>query len=242
MTSFIAAPTRPELADAGFLDFRLLGPIEVIAQGRSLNLGGMKQRAVLAMLVLHAPAVVSADLLIEEVWAGSPPDTAQAVLRTYVSHLRRALGTGADGGETLLETRRPGYALAVGAEQIDLRRFEALVGNGRAALARGDPAEARSHVKQALGLWRGQPLADLADEPFARAEIARLEGLRLDAIEDDVEAALLLGFHADLVGPLQRLVQDNPLRERLRAQLMLPCTAVSGSPKPWPSTSRRCDS
>ncbi len=218
MTSLTPTSDVPPTVAAGRLEFRLLGPVEVAAGGRLLNLGGVKQRSVLALLVMHAPAVVASDWLIEEVWAGSPPETAQAVVRTYVSHLRRALGS---AGALVLETRRPGYALRVDPDQIDLRRFERLVSEGRAALVRGAAGEARVRLAEALGLWRGRPLADLADEPFATAEVDRLESLRLDAIEDHAEAALLLGDHAEMAGPLQELVRANPLRERMRAQLML---------------------
>ena len=193
-------------------EFRVLGPFEVWADGRALQLRRRKQRALLVLLLLRAGEVVSTDRLIEELWAGKPPKAAVGSLQNLISDLRKALG------RDLVRTREPGYVLDVEPEQVDLHRFERLVAQ---ASERGD-AERRSELlREALGLWRGPPLADLAFEPFARVEVARIEELHTTAREELVEAELELGRHAQLIGELETLVTENPLRERLRGQLML---------------------
>jgi DNA-binding SARP family transcriptional activator len=165
------------------------------------------------LLLLNAGEVVSTDRLVEELWAGTPPKAAVGSLQNLVSDLRKALG------RDTVKTRAPGYVLDVDPACIDLHRFERLV----AQAAEGGDAERRSALlHEALALWRGDPLADLAYEPFAHVEVARLEELRTAAREELVVAAELeLGHHAQLVGELETLVAANPLRERLRAQLML---------------------
>lgn len=196
------------------MDFGILGPLEARSEGRSVSLGGPQQRAVLAILLLHANEVVSTDRLIDELWGEEPPASAKAVLQGYVSHLRKEIGAA-------LVTRAPGYALEVVGEELDLRRFEALLGQGREALASSRPDLAAERIREALALWRGPALADFAYEPFAQAAIVRLEELRLTAIEDRIEADLALGRHGPLAGELEGLVAEHPLRERLRGQLML---------------------
>jgi YVTN family beta-propeller protein len=196
-------------------EFRVLGPFEVAERGQSLDVGVGKQRALLALLVLSTGEVVSTDRLIDALWGDRPPASALNSVRVYVSHLRRALGNGR------LLTRGRGYLLTVELEQVDLGRFERLVAEGREALAAGEAERAAEVLQEALALWRGPALVDFASEPFAQSEIARLEELRLTALEERIEAELALGDHAELVPELEALVHANPLRERLRAQLML---------------------
>ncbi len=155
--------------------------------------------------------MVSTDRLIDELWAGDPPATAVASLHNFISQLRKSLG------EETIETRPPGYLVRVEAGQLDLARVRSLVDDARAS----DPARRARLLGEALALWRGEPLAELAYEPFAQPEIARLTELRLGLIEERAEAELALGRHAELVPELERLVRSHPLRERLRGQLML---------------------
>jgi DNA-binding SARP family transcriptional activator len=203
------------------LDFRILGPLEVVLDGRPVDLGGAKQRALLAILLLRANDVVSADRLIEDLWGEEPPATAENVLQTYVSRLRRALEpAAAHGGERLL-TRRPGYMLRVQPQELDLDRFRDLADRGRRALERGDAAMGSQTLRDALAEWRGEPLADFAFDDFAQREIERLRELRLAALEDRIEADLAVGRDSAAVAELESLVSAHPLRERLRGQLML---------------------
>jgi DNA-binding SARP family transcriptional activator len=195
--------------------------LQVTANGASLPLGGAKQRAVLALLLLHANEVVSTDRLIDELWGESPPESATNMLQGYVSHLRKTLEPGSRRGEhELLVWRPPGYVLQIRLDQVDAARFEQLAAEGRRLLDRGSADAAANRLRAALALWRGGALDDLAYERFARAEIDRLEELRLQALEDRVDAELALGRDAALVGELRELVREHPLRERLRAQLM----------------------
>jgi DNA-binding SARP family transcriptional activator len=196
------------------MDFRILGPLEVYAGDVAVPVGGAKPRALLAILLLHANEVVSNDRLIEALWAGQPPETALKALQVHVSQLRKAIGASA------IHTRPPGYMLDAGPDEFDLHRFQRLHEEARGVPA-GDPAEVQRLLRKALALWRGPVLADFAYEPFAQAEIARLEEAHIDAIEDRVEADLALGRHADVIGELESCIGDYPLRERLRAQLML---------------------
>jgi DNA-binding SARP family transcriptional activator len=195
------------------VEFRALGPLEVVEHGSSLVLGGAKQRALLAMLLLHANEVVSSERLIDELWGEAPPATVTKSIHVYVSRLRKELG------EERLVTRSPGYVLRVEPGEFDLQRFEALLAEARDGDA--DAAATARTLREALALWRGAPLADLAFEPFAQVEIARLEELRWAALEARIDADLARGRHADLVGELQALVAEHPLREHLHGQLML---------------------
>jgi predicted ATPase/DNA-binding SARP family transcriptional activator len=195
--------------------FSLLGPLAVSCNGAPIALGGQKRRALLAALLLEANQVVSRDRLIDGLWGEDPPETARNTIQVYVSQLRKLLPEGA------LETAPPGYRLVVEPDTIDLFEFVRLSGEGRTALATGDAAGAADALRAAMALWRGPALADLAWEPFAHAEIGRLEELRLAALEDRIDADLALGRHGQLVGELERLVAEHPLRERLRGQLML---------------------
>ncbi len=194
------------------LELRILGPLEVLVEGEPVELRRAKQRGLLALLLLSAGEVVSADRLIEELWAGTPPPTAKDALQNYVSQLRKTLG------RDVIATRSPGYILDVDATQTDVGRFEQLVETARAA----EDAESRAGLlREALSLWRGPALADLAYEGFAAAEAARLEELRAAVREDLIDAELELGRHADLVPELEELVELHPFDERARAQLML---------------------
>jgi DNA-binding SARP family transcriptional activator len=193
------------------LEFRVLGPLEVAAHDRVLDLGGRKQRSLLAVLLLHANDVVASERLIDLLWGEAPPATVAKSVQVYVSRLRKQLGDGR------LVTRTPGYQLHVDPTELDLARFERLVGEARGAA----PEVAAAKLRAALALWRGAPLADLAYEPFVQAEAVRLEELRLLALEQRIDAELATGRHAELVGELEAAVSANPLREGLRGQLML---------------------
>jgi DNA-binding SARP family transcriptional activator len=193
------------------IDFRLLGPLEASADGAPLALPAGKPRALLARLVLDAGHVVAVETLVESLWE-RPPASAYKVLQVYVSQLRKALGSAA------IETRRPGYRLGIGRDDSDLGRFEALAEAARAA---DDPARRSDLLGRALSLWRGPALAEFRDEPFARAAGRRLAELRLATLEQRIEADLDLGRHELLVGELEALVEEEPLREQPRRQLML---------------------
>ena len=201
------------------MDYRILGPLEVAEQNREIVVGRGRQRSLLVVLLLHANEVVSSDRLIDELWGDAPPPTAAKTVQVYVSQLRKVLRDG-DGHGPLL-TRGHGYVLRVAPGELDLERFERALADGRRALERDAPDRAAAHLRDALALWRGPPLADFAYEVFAQSEIARLEELRLAAMEERIEADLALGRHAEVVGDLDALVADHPLRERLRGQLML---------------------
>jgi DNA-binding SARP family transcriptional activator len=196
----------------GVPDFRILGPLEVVGDdGVPIALGGTKQRALLAVLLLRAGEVVSSEALVLALWGEEAPRTATPSLQNSISQLRKLLGA------DLLQTKAPGYVLAVAPESIDLGRFERLV-----AAARALPAEEQvDALRKALDLWRGEPLADLLYEPFAGPEVHRLEELRLATLEDWGDAVLAAGGWVELTPELERLVRKHPLRERLHGQLML---------------------
>jgi len=197
------------------VEFRVLGPFEASDNGRPLDVGVGKQRALLAMLLLRANEIVSTDRLVDALWDDDPPASAINSIHVYVSQLRKVLPDGQ------LRTRGRGYALELDPEHLDLARFERLLDEGRTHLSAGEAEHAAEALRGGLGLWRGPPLSDFASEPFAQIEIARLEELHLAALEDRIEADLALGRHADLVPELEALVRAHPLREGLRAQLML---------------------
>src|SRR3954451_2005263 len=204
------------------MESRLLGPRAVLSGGRSVLVGGGKRRSLLGVLLVHSNEVVSAERLIDELWGERPPPTAAKSVQVYVSQLRKQLGPDvacANGGR--LVTRSGGYELRVGPDELDVAVFERALAEGERALGGGEPAQAASGLRAALALWRGPALADFAYEPFAQGEIARLEELRLVAIEQRVDAELALGRHAGVVGELEALVGEHPLRERVRGQLML---------------------
>ena len=197
------------------MDFAILGPLEVRDGGVAVGLGGVRERSLLAVLLLNANELVPTDRLIDELWGEQPPKTAVKTVQVYVSRLRKVLGA------NTIVTSAPGYVLAVDKEQIDARRFERLAAQGSRALSAGDLAAARASLGEALALWRGAPLSDFAYERFAQAEAARLHELRLAALEERVEVDLRCGLAEKLVAELQALAARHPLRERLRGQLML---------------------
>jgi YVTN family beta-propeller protein len=196
------------------LEFRILGPLEVCEAGGLLEIGAGKQRALLAVLLLEGGAAVPVERLIDALWNEDPPASAVNSVHVYVSQLRKLLGP-------RLVTRAHGYALKLEAGELDVQRFEERLAEGRDRLARGDPEGAAGVLRDGLAMWRGPPLADFAYEPFAQAEVRRLEELRLAATEEWMEAGLERGLDAELVPELERLAADHPLRERLRGQLML---------------------
>ena len=196
------------------MDFRILGPLEVWHEGGEVAVGGPKPRALLAVLLLHANEVVPADRLIDELWGDDSPGRAADALRVNVSRLRKALP------EDVLATASPGYAIRVKPDALDLNRFERLVDEGRDLLARGLAADASDRLRDALQLWRGPALADFRYESFAQASIGRLEEIRLAALELRIEADLRRGRHDEVVGELEELVAEHPLRERLQMWLM----------------------
>ena len=193
------------------LEFRILGPFEVEGDSGPVALGGQKQRALLAALLLEGGRVVATERLVDLLYGEDAPKTATTSLQNAISRLRRELGA------DVLETRAPGYVLQVSPEQVDARRFEQQLRDAR----RAAPQERRDLIEQALGLWRGPALADFAFEQFAQAEIRRLEELRVAALEERIEADLELGGHGDVVGELEALVREHPLRETFCRQLML---------------------
>jgi DNA-binding SARP family transcriptional activator len=208
-------PVAYRLASSAVLEFSILGPLEVAEDGRVVRLGGPKQRAALAILLLSANRVVSVERLADDLYAGAPPVTAVTQVQRQVSELRKLLGADA------IETRSPGYVLHVEPDRLDLDRFERWTHDAVQALERSDHGRAAELASRALDLWRGAPLADVAYEPFAQTAIARLEELRLAALEQRFEAELALGRHASVLAELEALVWDNPLRERVRGLLML---------------------
>jgi YVTN family beta-propeller protein len=201
------------------MEFLVLGPLEVREGGRVIPLGGAKQRALLAVLLLHPNEVVSRRRLIDGLWGEEPPATAAHTVETYVSRLRRVLHDA--GSHDALIMRSPGYMLRIDPEELDLYRFENLAREGRRMLAEGNPGPAAECLQRALALFRGPPLDDVAFFPFAQAELGRLVEMRLAALEDRIDADLAAGKSAELVVELEALVKAYPFRERLYGQLML---------------------
>ena len=186
------------------LEIHLLGQLEVMVDGHPVPVAGARQRALLAFLALHANDVVSRERLIDAAWGDSPPETVHASLNVAISKLRRALGAG------VLETTPRGYVLRIDEDRVDLRRFEALVAEGSRVLASGDAERASAVLRDALALWRGPPLDDFAVASFAQPEIARLEELRLVALEERIEADLQRGGRSVLAGELEALGSAHP--------------------------------
>jgi len=194
---------------------RILGSFQLEEGGRRIPLGGARQRAVLVSLLLHANEVVPSEQLLVDLWGEDSPPSAANALQAAISRVRRALPQGR------LITKAPGYALRIFPEELDVSQFEQLVSEGREALAAGSAAQAAQTLGQALSLWQGPALADFRYEPFAQAEIARLEELRLTCLEERIEADLALGSASVLIPELRQLVSEHPVRERFRGQLML---------------------
>jgi YVTN family beta-propeller protein len=197
------------------MEFRVLGSLEVVDHDGPVALGAPKQQALLAVLLLHRGEPVSSDRLIDEIWGEQPPASANKLVQGYVSNLRKLLG------DPRLVTQGRGYLLRVEPGETDVDRFEALVAQGRRALEDGDALTAGAVLREALAIWRGPALSDFTYQPFAQSEIARLEEARLAALEDRIDADLASGEHTRLVGELEALVREHPLRERVQGQLML---------------------
>jgi WD40 repeat protein/serine/threonine protein kinase len=210
----ISPPKSRSKPDWPAVEFRILGSLAALRSGRAVALGGPKQRLVLALLVLNANRVVSANRLIDRLWRDDPPDAARGTLQAYVSRLRKVLGP------ERIEARAPGYVLHTARDEVDAERFERLVGEAHDRLE-SDPQAARSILDVALALWRGPALDDLGTDQAVHADVARLEELRLAAIEYRIEVRLALGHHTELVAELDRLVSEHPLREPFSASLML---------------------
>jgi predicted ATPase/DNA-binding SARP family transcriptional activator len=200
------------------MEFGILGPLEVTSAGDTVAVPGARQRTLLAVLAVHLGEVVSVDRLVDMIWGEEPPANPRNALQSQVSQLRRHLG---DEGQGLVVSQPPGYVLRADPDTVDAARFEALVREGREALRDGDQDRAAGRLGAALELWRGPPLGEFAGHAFADLAAARLEELRLGAVEDRIEAGLRAGRHAELVADLETLVAEHPLRERPRGQLML---------------------
>jgi YVTN family beta-propeller protein len=203
------------------MDVRILGPLVVSLEGRPVELGAGRQQAVFLFLVVHRNERVPIARLVDELWEGEPPETATKIVQNAVSLIRRALRAQRSDTSIPLLTEGRSYLLRLEPGELDVDRFDALVRDGRERLTEGDPVGAAVTLRQGLALWRGAPLAEVADHAFVRAEIARLEESRIAALEERVEADLACGRHAELVGELESLVAAHPYRERLRGQLML---------------------
>jgi DNA-binding SARP family transcriptional activator/WD40 repeat protein len=205
------------------MEFRVLGVVEALEHGLPVSLGGPKQKSLLAMLLLDANHTVSTDRLVDGLWGDEPPQRAAATIHVYVSKLRKVVEPDRSprAEPSVLLTQPPGYVLAIDPADVDLFRFESMVAVARGLLADGCAVGGAVLLREALALWREAPLADLADEPFARFEVARLEEARTGAVEDRIDAELALGRAVELLPELEALVARNPYRERLHRQLML---------------------
>jgi DNA-binding NarL/FixJ family response regulator/DNA-binding SARP family transcriptional activator len=200
------------------MDYRILGPLEVVDGGEPVELGRLKERLVLAVLLLHANEFVARERLIDELWGDSPPPTARKAVNVYVSQLRKTLTR---NGRDPIATADGGYRIGIGADELDAGHMRQLLATAHERAAAGAPEAAAELLRQALALWRGPTLAGLMLESHGRDEVAQLDELRLAARLDRIDCDLALGRHEDVLGELHVLVGEHPLRERLRAQLML---------------------
>ena len=200
------------------MEFRILGPLEVLENSRPLALGRLKERIVLAVLLLHANEFVSRERLIDELWGTSPPATARKAVNVYISKLRQTLTR---NGHDPIATAAGGYRLGVDPDLLDAERLRSLIAQARSCIADGDSDPASQLLQEALALWRGSTLAGIPLESFGRDEVAQLDELRLAALMDRIDCDLALGRHEQVLGELNLLVREHPLRERLRAQQML---------------------
>lgn len=198
--------------------FSVLGSIEVTSDTEPLELGGVKQRAILGYLVLHANKVVATSHLLQAMWDGTPPPTARKMIQNAVSGIRRVLS---GQSAAALRTHPPGYQLHVDPESVDLHRFRVLAKDGRAAIADGEPELGAERLRAALSLWRGRALADLVEAGFRWSELTAVEDERLSALEDRLDAELVCGRHREITPELEVLTATEPLRERLCQQFML---------------------
>jgi DNA-binding SARP family transcriptional activator/DNA-binding beta-propeller fold protein YncE len=200
------------------VEFRILGPLEVVEDGEPVALGTLKERLVLGVLLLHANEFVSRERLIDELWGEAPPPTARKAVNVYISQLRKALGR---DGDDPISTASGGYRLRLEPEQLDAERMQQLLGEARESVSRGEHGDAGERFRAALALWRGPTLAGLQLESLGGDEVARLDELRIAALMDRLDCDLALGRHEQVLGELNVLVREHPLRERLRAQQML---------------------
>src|SRR6476619_4267141 len=200
------------------MEFRILGPLEVVEDGEPVALGTLKERLVLAVLLLHANEFVSRERLIDDLWGEAPPPTARKAVNVYVSKLRQTLRR---GGTDPIATASGGYRLHVDPERLDASRMEVLVANSRQCVSKGELENAAEGFEEALSLWRGPTLAGLQLESRGRDEVAWLDELRLAALTDLIDCDIALARHEQVLGELNVLVREHPLRERLRAQQML---------------------
>ena len=201
------------------IEYRILGSLEVCADGRLIEVRGARLRSLLVILLLRANQSVPRDVLLHELWGEQPPAGAQHSLDVYISRLRKALDP--PGNASVVVTRPGGYSIQLTDGQLDVNVFERLAEGGRNALSAQAPDEAADKLRAALSVWRGSALADVSSEPYAQLEIARLEELRLGALENRIESDLALGRHAEVVGELRALVVQHPLREAFRGHLMI---------------------
>ena len=200
------------------VEYRILGPLEVVDEGEPVPLGRLKERLVLAVLLLRANEFVSRERLIDELWGESPPPTARKAVNVYVSQLRKVLTR---NGRDPIATADGGYRLGVGADELDVGHMRQLLATAQERVAAGELEAAAELLREALALWRGPTLAGLLLESHGRDEVAQLDELRVTALTDRIDCDLALGRHEDVLGELQVLVGEHPLLERLRAQLML---------------------
>jgi DNA-binding SARP family transcriptional activator len=218
-------------------EIRILGPLEIVGEQGTVALPALKERRLLAALLLRPGTTHSSDLLMDALWGAVPPSSAAKVLQVYVSKLRKVLPASAR-----IRTHGSGYVLELEEGLLDAARFERLLAEGKKAARAGNPALAASLLRRALALWRGQAYGEFAYDDFARVEAERLEELRLVATEERIEAELQLGRHVELLPELRSLAGANPLRERLQAQAMLAlyrCGRQSEALDVY-STTRRC--
>src|SRR5580692_12324098 len=202
------------------LEIRVLGPVEVAWDGRPVDIGGVKARALVARLLVDRRIIVTVDRLVDSLWGGNDGTGAEIAMRSTISRLRKRIREAGVPGDVIV-TRAPGYLLDVPAETTDVLRLERLVAEGRVQLARGNPSECVRLLSEAEELWRGPAYSEVRDEPFARAEARRLEELRLLATETRMDAELTMGRHEAVAGALETLTSANPMRERLWSQRML---------------------
>ena len=201
-----------------FVEYRILGPLEVVDEGEPVPLGRLKERLVLAVLLLHANEFVSRERLIDELWGESPPPTARKAVNVYISQLRKVLTR---NGRDPIATADGGYRIGVDADQLDLAHLRRLLAGARERAAAGELEAAAESLREALALWRGPTLSGLLLESHGRDEVAQFDELRLTALMDRIDCDLALGRHEEVLGELHVLVGEHPLQERLRAQLML---------------------
>jgi DNA-binding SARP family transcriptional activator len=201
------------------LDLRVLGPLEVRLHDRAVAITASKERALLALLIAHHGRTLPVGQMAEDLWEGSPPESASAALRVHISRLRRTLA--ASGIEDVLVTRPPGYLLDVPPAAVDVVRYEAAIDSARAAAADGQHHQAVADFRAALGLWRGPALSEVAGSPFANSEAIRLEQSRLSCLEECLAAELACGRHREVTPELEALAHEHSLRERFWELLML---------------------